>query len=259
MQLQQQLGIELALFLRDERTTEPVGRALFAAMCEVQEFFGGAGHRLQVPIGHSEHVADVVPAFRKTILAPGPLGVLPRPADREELGTAQYAEVCERLPSDTLGRVHHQELGGTLRAVLGSEEILVVVTDLEIAPPTNLRYLIWDVFFNGAVVSSAPTSPAYWGGLDTAHDDPVKAVKWRTRAACIAVVGSLLGMTRCDDDQCYLYENVDAVNRLDEMVYLGAEHAVEGLSGYGFPDVEPVPDKIAAVQPTANPMGSRIR
>lgn len=252
MELQRELPIELALFLT-ERSPEPSGRALWAALCEVAEFFGGAEERLRVPIGRSDDVVNVLPTFRKTILAPQRLDGLPSQPDAEEFATSNYAAVHRGLTNvDSLGRINHAELGTLLRSMLESNDIVVVVTDCEIAPPTHLRYLIWDVFFNGAVVSTAPTSPRYWGQWDSAHGDDVRAMKWRTRAACLGVVGSLLGMTRCLNERCYLFQNLDAVSRLDHMTCIGDEHAVAGLSGYGFPDVGSPPSEIAPKEKLAS-------
>jgi hypothetical protein len=259
MQLRRELPIELALFLTDANAAVTVGRALWAALCEVEEFFSGVG-RLNVPIGRSEHVVDVLPTFRKAILAPAKLDDLASRPDVEELATPRYESARSKLARvDSLGRVDCQELGTQLRSTLESKDILVVVTDIEIVPPTHLRYLIWDVFIDGALVSTAPISPRYWGEWDTAYGDPVRVMKWRTRAACLAVVGSLLGMTRCYDDRCYLYQTIDAVTRLDGMVHVGKEHGVDRLTGYGFPDFEATPEAIAPVQSSSEPKGMQLR
>ena len=111
----------------------------------------------------------------------------------------------------------------------------MLVTDVELTPPPDWRYIIWDTFPLGCVVSLAPLDPRYWGER-MPHDERVGTIKRRARAAMLAIVGALVGLQRCANDRCYLFADINSVLRLDEMTHLGPEHEVEALAFRGFVD-----------------------
>ncbi len=111
---------------------------------------------------------------------------------------------------------------------------LVIVTDQEITPPSQWRYVIWDQDSqDDTVISLAPIDPRYWAS-DIMGAAREQIIKQRVRAACCSVVGEGLGLVRCENPGCFLYSSVSSVNRLDEMVYIGGEHNIAELTGVGF-------------------------
>ena len=132
-----------------------------------------------------------------------------------------------------MGRLIDQEqFARRLREVVPGEESVVTVTDAEITPPPEWRYVIWESFDSGdAVISFAPLDPKYWGDRDP---DRVNTIKRRVRAALLGVTGGLLGLEECDNTRCFLYKNVDSVSVLDNMIALGLEHGVPGLTNKVF-------------------------
>jgi hypothetical protein len=98
---------------------------------------------------------------------------------------------------------------------------LHLVTDQELTPPPEWRYILWDGKDDWGVVSLAPMDPNYWGMLTP---DRTRQIKSRARAASISHVGELLGLERCKNPRCFLFANVDSVLRLDRMISIGKEH-----------------------------------
>ena len=133
------------------------------------------------------------------------------------------------------------------RDLLGiSSGTLVVVHDRPIQPPPQWRYLIWDYVPGGVAVSFATLDPRYWG------DRVDEAERWATlgsrlRAALCSVLGSAIGLLRCDNPSCFLYATVDRVSRLDRMVRIGEEHHVPVLTGRGFAPAAGEPDAVAEI------------
>ncbi len=123
------------------------------------------------------------------------------------------------------------------------ETRMLLVTDQEITPPKEWRYIIAGRAGDGVVVSIAPLNPVYWSERDP---DRVATVKRRARSMCICVVGEALDFERCDNEHCFMFGNVDSVLRLDHMLMLGSEHDHPELTGYGF---EPRPTMPMRVQP----------
>ena len=133
------------------------------------------------------------------------------------------------------------------RDLLGiSSGTLVVVHDRPIQPPQQWRYVIWDYVPGGVAVSFATLDPRYWG------DRMDEAERWATlgsrlRAALCSVLGSAIGLLRCDNPSCFLYANVDRVSQLDRMVRIGEEHGVPVLAGRGFAPSADEPDGVAEI------------
>ena len=112
-----------------------------------------------------------------------------------------------------------------VRALLAERGVapaaLHLVTDQELTPPPQWRYILWDGGDDWGVVSIAPMDPDYWGMPRT---DGTRQIKRRARAASISLVGELLGLKRCKNPRCFLFADVDAVLRLDRMTCIGTEH-----------------------------------
>lgn len=119
-----------------------------------------------------------------------------------------------------------------LRGRIPEGNATVLVTDQEITPPREWRYVIWDSPLPRVTVASiAPLDPAYWGSRP---EDRLAILKRRTRAMLIATTGAHLGLSRCDNSRCFLFSNVDSVTTLDEMVAIGEEHRLAALADVGF-------------------------
>ncbi|MBV8309496.1 MAG: hypothetical protein JO344_03760 [Planctomycetaceae bacterium] len=115
------------------------------------------------------------------------------------------------------------------------EDQVVLVTDKEITPPSQWRYIIWSGCKGGTVVSVAPTDPVYWSQTDP---NRILTIKHRVRVACCSTVGEKLGLQRCDNPNCFLYKHVDSVSTLDHMLYIGEEHELKELDRRGFAKVD---------------------
>jgi hypothetical protein len=215
------IEITQVLLLKDDKFAKLAAPALWAGFEEVRRFFGTAGDLIRVPIEGVSFV-DVRPKFTSYQSSPD------RPIlDRQALvpiwrdarrGAATYDQ---------------QVLGELVKTAARLQGTSVIVTDVELVPPPEWRYIIWDAFHEGVVVSLAPLDPLYWGER-VLEPERVATIKVRVRAACLSIVGQLLGLARCDNDKCYLFANVDSVVRLDAMSYLGPEHGVDELAYRGF-------------------------
>jgi hypothetical protein len=203
--------IDTVLMLHDQAMADEAGVALWTTTEEVEGFY---------------NLGDDKAVFHRLIVAPQ----LPDDLSRE-VGSDEFIPLSE---SDAVGikeqahvsysGTHKQDVVSTYaRGVVPSTRAddLIVITDYEIIPPTDWRYLIWDRTPEGWVISLAPLDPAYWGIGDP---DRVATLKRRARAALMGVTGIALGFDRCDNEKCYLFANVDSVNRLDLMIYVGEEH-----------------------------------
>ncbi|HSN44705.1 MAG TPA: hypothetical protein VLR88_11725 [Propionibacteriaceae bacterium] len=123
---------------------------------------------------------------------------------------------------------------------------LVVVHDRPIQPPMGMRYLIWDPVPGGAAISFATLDPLYWGTrMDEA--ERLAAIRRRLRAALCSVLGTAIGLVRCDNPSCFLFANVDRVTRLDSMVRIGEEHGAPALTGRGYAAEDRNVDRVAEV------------
>jgi hypothetical protein len=133
-------------------------------------------------------------------------------------------------------------LGPSFQELLKIPGKLVIITDCELVPPPHWRYIIWDDFRGGYVVSTAPTSPSYWGETDP---NEVAIIKRRVRAATVSAAGTALGLRRCDNGECFLYRDITDVLLLDDLAFIGTEHRRPSLAGFGFEDSDrgPQPDK----------------
>jgi hypothetical protein len=237
--IEKPLRIDQVVLLKSEEQSRRLGRALWAAVEEASQFFTPVSPDgwLDVPvISSSASTARLKPEFRKWYLATE----IPDDLPHDSSWTYERLEKpeLERLWDGSQrrrGTYDHQTLGVAVSSRLESEAAVVVV-DQEIVPPSELRYVIWSGYPGGAVISIAPIDPQYWG--QAPDEDPtgqVNNVKRGARAATMSVTGSLLGLSRCDNSECFMFAAVDSVTRLDEMTTLGPEHQVEGLARMRFP------------------------
>ncbi len=148
----------------------------------------------------------------------------PYPAESEVSIQGKYAKT-----------INQRKVWRTVRKAIGTEHdetYLLIVTDREITPPPEWRYIIWDGDGErNGIVSVAPTDPTYWRQRDPSR---YATIKHRVRAACLSITGEYLGLTRCDNCSCFLYEDVGSVLTLDTMTGLGGEHELPRLAGLGF-------------------------
>jgi hypothetical protein len=106
-----------------------------------------------------------------------------------------------------------------------SSDCMIVMTDQSITPPKEWRYILWSAFKDAgawnAVISMAPMDPRYWRD---SNSERVKTLTSRAQAANLAVTGSLLGLERCENSECFLFSDVNSVLVLDDMRGIGPEH-----------------------------------
>jgi hypothetical protein len=242
----QLIPITQLLLLGNATAAGELGDVLWLALDEVRRLFtdDGAPETFDVPLPDG-NLARVRPEIRVRLLAPAPVPVAASqdwPEGGEHRARAVIEHALEEAATSRAG-VDHNALASSVQAELELDEsILVLMTDLPITPPAHWRYAIWQPFAGGAVLSTAALDPAYWSGpaLREADVDRLRVLKHRARAANATVVGSILGFYRCENPACFLFGDIDAVTRLDEMLHIGAEHAVQGLTGRGFaPDGDP--------------------
>lgn len=231
MGIEKTVEIALILLIKDPKMSVLCGPALCAAFDEVQRFFVPEDDALELPLLPGAPAARVRPSFTTHLVSSevSPAVKIGAVIDDPEL----IGSALTRAGADK-GIVDHVVLGGLVHQLVEPDGTSVIVTDVEIRPPPDWRYMIWDSFPSGAVVSFAPLDPMYWYATGTDESERVATIKTRARAACLTVVGSLLGVGRCANELCFMLANVDSVLRLDEMVYLGGEHGIPELEGRSF-------------------------
>jgi hypothetical protein len=237
--VEKSVQVSQVLLLRDQKLSHDVGPAIWASFEEVRRFFGKVE---PLEVHHEAFSARIQPEFSRCYVS----RLVPEQLSPEH--AVSDADEIERLWRESVGStgVYDQRvLGELVGALVKPEGTMVLVTDVELIPPPDWRYIIWDTFPLGCIVSLAPLDPRYWGER-MRHDDRVHTIKSRARAAMISIVGSLVGLTRCANDRCYLFADVDSVLRLDEMTHLGPEHEVATLSFQAFAD-ETSPEDVQKV------------
>jgi hypothetical protein len=230
MALEKTVDIAQILFITNPENSRWAGPALWVACKEVQRFYAPRGRWLDVPL-FGDSVAHVQPSFRRHYVSPeAPDGI---PCD----AAITDKNRIESILAESVARpdvYDHALLGPLVHEMVGASGTSVVITDVEILPPPEWRYMIWDVAPRSAVISIAPLDPAYWVRRGLEDGDRVARTKSRARAAAMTVIGSLLGIGRCHNEHCYMLAIVDSVLRLDEMTYIGPEHGVKELVGRTF-------------------------
>jgi hypothetical protein len=108
---------------------------------------------------------------------------------------------------------------------------VVIITDLEIVPPPDWRYILWESDEHNAVISLAAMDPEYWGIKERS---PLITIKQRVRASMLGIIGDFLKLERCLNPSCFLYGDVNSADQLDDMICMGEEHSVENLTFMGY-------------------------
>ena len=235
------IPITQLLLLGDAKTARELGDVLWLALDETRRLFtpDGAPAAFNIPLPGGRLVA-VQPEIQMLLLA---RTAVPHVAREHWLegGESHAVAVIEQAlkdAADSRSSLDHSALASSVQAQLGRDETipLLLVTEQPVTPPPHWRYAIWQPVAGGVVLSTAALDPTYWGETTRGEVDVarLRVLKHRTRAASATVVGSLIGLYRCDNPTCFMFGNIDSVTRLDGMLHLGAEHAVPELTGRGF-------------------------
>jgi hypothetical protein len=216
--------IELVLLMREPSDQEMLGPVVWAVFDEVERLFN-----LSEPLARFSRAcvaSDLTTRLAARVPADDVVSL-----NRYDWG--EFWANCEGVYPDTIDQ-HRMadQLPGVLPESRGTADSVIVVTDQEMTPPQNWRYILWDEHEGVRVVSLAAMDPEYWGIKDRARR---AVVKHRVRAACACTTGGALGLVRCNNEQCFMFGNVDSVTRLDVMRTIGREHEdfpVEDAVGY---------------------------
>lgn len=249
-----------------DASTEPaispsIAAALWAALAETEALFRPTGDESGINVAIHDAttatVAVVRPEFTRQYIGPRSLAppapnAAPARASDEVLtrlsalttvspslswGSSSYAEWQTSravTPTASARIVDAGVLGALVQEVVQPTGWTLILTDIELEPPLDWRYIIWRSFPQGAVVSTATLDPRYWREPVESEVHRVLMIKARARAACISVVGSLIGLERCSNPECFLFKDVDSLVRLDDMKFVGPEHDVAELTFRGF-------------------------
>jgi hypothetical protein len=231
------LHIAQVLAFKDPSKCPEIGPALWAALQEIEIFYNLTETRVQC---------------RRYFLNPDSqpelLEECPGPDRMETIGKASNAPsgFWTQVQGKFRGTVHQGMLADQVRRLVPTEQwLLLIVTDQEIQPPPEWRYIIWDGTPHGGVISVAPTDPQYWRERSA---NRVGAIKHRVRTAGMSIVGEWLGLERCENHECFLYSDVSSVDVLDSMLVLGKEHNWPRLAGLGYSPRPKDPAQIQTVQ-----------
>ncbi len=254
--LDRPLEIWVALLLNDP---EPFGTSAWQAILDAVALFDVEGGWIEVSeVGPGD--VRLMPHVEPAYLGPRDLAGVGSglPSDRvEELlylvqSDDPTTKAAPRRGMSGSAAVDPMALVGYVGDALRAKGPCVVVHDRPLLPPSDLRYVIWNPVPGGVAVSFATLDPAYWGERldDAARRDTVRR---RLRAALCSVLGTAIGLVRCDNPTCFLFANVDRVTRLDAMVRIGEEHGVPALTGRGFTSAGDDPTVAAEVALTDAP------
>jgi len=248
------VDIVQVLLLFDAQTSSELGLALWAALVEAERFYN-----LEKPRAKFQryYISPNTPPI------PGLLGSALRGVGKFFSGNRMAEYAASHLSQDeslqssessfkAAGRYKNTydqtKLGQAVGELLSGKveyKQLLIVTDREITPPNDWRYVIWDSINGGVVISIAPLDPKYWRNRDP---NRIATVKYRARAAVLSCIGSMLGLDRCDNPDCFLFRDVDSVSTLDLMSELGPEHHIDELKGRGFQPIVNDPSIIQNVE-----------
>ena len=228
------VDIHLVLLLSDPGVATDLGASAWLAAAEAAQLYASADASLIIPVDEAREVS-VKATIERWYLGPdgvaGTEPALPYAKVRDLL-----AELSPATKASGTSWVDQRALVAlVLEALEMDEGHTVVITDRPIQPPHDLRYLIWDPVPGGVAVSMATLDPRYWSESVDLHERR-RAVKRRLRAALCSVVGTLVGLVRCDNPWCFLYADVERVTRLDDFLFIGEEHRVQSLARRGFGD-----------------------
>jgi hypothetical protein len=254
--------IHTLLLLEDEQSKE-LASALWAALLETEQFYNHDHKRTEM---RRHFVSPFAPSLGPLDNARRAMGRLVRgPHAADALERLSQSERRKQSIADvrTAGRFagtyDQLKLGEAARELLQPIEPdspLLIVTDREITPPAEWRYIISDEIDNGAVISAAPTDPLYWRERNPHR---VAVIKHRVRTAALGIVGSFLELKECDNPGCFMYSDVDSVTTLDAMTQMGPEHDLPKLAGLGFWPIVNEPGLIQPIVADPGPEESRAR
>jgi predicted Zn-dependent protease len=226
--MREPLRINLALLLVGDDNRGAVAESLWTMFGELSALWNTEGELVQF----ASFYAGTEPA-RGIVERSENRHLIPVPADAiDEMLATTRGTYASTIDQDALAKRMRALVDR--HGALGEE--LLLVTDRELTPPRGWRYILWQRTESAWVVSTAPMDPDYWGIEDPQR---VRKIKQRARAACMIAVGLALGLERCENPQCFMFERVDSVTRLDVMRGIGDEHkefpAVESV---GFSPVD---------------------
>jgi hypothetical protein len=201
---------------------------VWATLSEVEQFFlevlpSSSFHRARVIANRVSMPSDTIPTFFPS------------------------REYWDNVSGKYRRTVDHERVAELVRSELraavtdSGDDRLLIITDQELTPPKDWSYIIWDGTSDASVISLLPLDPQYWMASRFADREIGATIKRRLRAACICSVGEWLGMFRCEDPECFLFRDIDNVDRLDSMLRLGSEHlrelpGIENRVGMYFTD-----------------------
>jgi hypothetical protein len=226
-------SIVQVLLIKDAEAYGDLSPVLWAALEEVAAFYNSGA-----PLAE----------FRRAYLS-----VEPPPPEMADGVGENWVQLPENFWEEAQGTYNRTldpaQVCGASRRLLEHELGLLIVTDQEVTPHPGLRYNIWrSCSGGGGLVSAAPTDPHYWGQPSRdAQQGRAAIIKHRVRTASFSVVGTMLGLERCDNDHCFLFQPVDSVLQLDSMVSLGYEHDLPRLAGRGYLVRTPNPAEVQAI------------
>jgi len=252
-----------ALALFDEKSASEYGLALWATLHEVDRFYRRAHSQIEYRRFYIAPTPPDLSLFESISRAFGKW--IPGGQVQSALDLLKHDQVLSSSgPSAELShsrrRTYDQaQLAAIVRKLVDPDQSgdhLMIITDRPITPPPNWRYIIWEIDpnTNTSVISVSPLDPEYWRDKDPKR---VMRIKIRTRNAALSITGELIGLERCDNPACFLFDDVYSVTVLDEMSAFGAEHNLSELSGYGFDDMVSDPDFVQTA--TFQPMSKRAR
>jgi hypothetical protein len=252
------LAITQVLLLFDEKNSKDYGLALWAALSEVEQFYNLNERRVEI---RRLYISPYVPApgIWSTVLSFLQAG-FKSPLELLRQGEQMKDEQIQTpLPDEGLKDRNEKTYDQAKLLKVTRERImqaqnerwansaLLIVTDRPITPPPEWRYIIWETGPAGAVLSITPLDPDYWRDPDPRR---VATIKSRVRAATLAICGGYLGLERCKNPRCYMFDEVDSVVILDRMIELGSEHPSDKSVGFGFAQTADDPNTIQTATPS---------
>ncbi|HEX4953028.1 MAG TPA: hypothetical protein VF017_06505 [Thermoanaerobaculia bacterium] len=235
------LPIVQVLLLMNEESAHELAPPLWAALLEVEKFYNNDQSRVAV---ERYFISPYTPSTSLLASALRHMGRLLLPGEQPQaaLNLIRRDQFFDRRVDSSQirgrysGTVDQSKVVHAVSEVLGKAldgKHLLIVTDEEITPPPEWRYIVWDGSKEHTVVSTAPADPKYWRQRTP---NRLSIIKHRARSACLCISGSLLGLARCDNPQCFLFRDINSVTALDFMTELGPEHesTAPDLVGRGF-------------------------
>jgi hypothetical protein len=233
-------SIVQVLLLFGETNSRVFGLSLLAMLREIEQFYSLLEPK---PLFRRFYISPFVPSSHVLENIVGEIGGLFGVNTKSPGSLLQHTEcIVEIIPEDEVLSAHKKTLdqkkiiGAVKKRLpqLQPKDSLIVFTDRAITPPRNWRYILWDFPSSrglDGVISVAPMDPQYWRDPDL---NRIATLKYRARSAGLTAIGSLLGLDRCENVECFLFHDVDSVRVLDQMRLIGHEHNVAQLGGLGF-------------------------